>query len=79
MPGAMIALLGLEQGALVVRLALRDNRGDCYAHAANLCEVYYHVARVRDVPTALLALSLLANAGVTAREDLDTGFWSAGA
>lgn len=73
--GALIAFLGMEQGALVVRQALRDNPGDCYAHAINLCEVYYHVARLHDAPTAERAVQLLAAAGLIAREDMDPAFW----
>jgi PIN domain nuclease of toxin-antitoxin system len=72
---ALIAFLAMEQGALVVRQALRDTSSVCYAHAVNLCEVYYHVARIRDLPTAARASQLLAAAGVIVREDMDSVFW----
>lgn len=72
---ALIAFLGMEQGALVVRQALRDNPGACYVHAVNLCEVYYHVVRIRDTPTVERALQLLGSAGIIVREDMDTAFW----
>jgi PIN domain nuclease of toxin-antitoxin system len=72
---ALIAFLGMEQGALVVRQALRDNSGACYVHAVNLCEVYYHVVRVRDASTAERAIQLLGRAGIIVREDMDAAFW----
>lgn len=72
---ALIAFLGMEQDALIVRQALRDVSSACYAHAVNLCEVYYHVVRVRDVPTANRAIQLLTAAGVIVREDMDVTFW----
>ena len=43
----------------------------------HLCEVYYHVARIRDEPTAERAGHLLATASVIVREDRDTAFWQA--
>ena len=73
--GALIAFLGGEAGALAVRQTLRENIDGCYAHAVNLCEVYYHVARIRDEPTAERVGHLLAAAGVILREDMDTAFW----
>ncbi len=72
---ALIAFLGMEQGALVVRQTLRDNSGACYVHAVNLCEVYYHVVRVRDTSTAQRAIQLLGRAGIIVREDMDAAFW----
>jgi len=72
---ALIAFLGMEQGALVVRQTLRDNHGECYIHAVNLCEVYYHELRIRDVPTAERAIQLLETAGISMREDMDATFW----
>jgi PIN domain nuclease of toxin-antitoxin system len=65
----------LDASALIVRQALRDNVGSCYVHATNLCEVYYHVVRVRDVPTADRTLQILTAAGVIVREDMDAAFW----
>jgi PIN domain nuclease of toxin-antitoxin system len=72
---ALIALLSMEQGALIVRQTLRDNPGACYVHAVNLCEVYYHVARVRDTPTAGRTVQLLGSTGIVVREDMDAAFW----
>jgi len=71
----LIAFLGGEQGALVVRQTLREDRGACFIHAVNLCEVYYHVVRVRDVPMAERAMQFLDTAGITVREDMDAAFW----
>jgi len=72
---ALIAFLGMEQGALIVRQTLRNNPGACYVHAVNLCEAYYHVTRIRNVPTAERAMQLLETAGIIVREDMDAAFW----
>lgn len=72
---AIIAFLSMEQGALIVRQTLRDNPGSCYVHAVNLCEVYYHVARVRGVPAAERTMRFLERAGSIVREDMDAAFW----
>jgi PIN domain nuclease of toxin-antitoxin system len=69
---ALIAWLRSERGALEVRRLLRANRGGCVAHAVNLMEVFIHFARWNDEPTAERALQIIARAGVTEREDLDT-------
>jgi PIN domain nuclease of toxin-antitoxin system len=71
----LIAFLGMEQGALVVRQTLRDSRGECYVHAANLCEVYYHIVRIRDVTTADRTVDRLKGIGITVREDMDSAIW----
>jgi predicted nucleic acid-binding protein len=72
---AMIAFLRGEPGADVVRLLLRDPDNTCYAHAINLCEVYYDFARGADAATARAAVQDLLTHGVVPREDLDAAFW----
>jgi predicted nucleic acid-binding protein len=72
---AMIAFLRDEPGADVVRLLLRDPDNRCYAHALNLCEVYYDFARRADGATARAAVQDLLTHGVVPREDLDAAFW----
>jgi predicted nucleic acid-binding protein len=72
---AMIAFLRGEPGANGVRLLLRDANNVCYAHAINLCEVYYDFARAADAATARAAIQDLIAHGVVPREDLDAVFW----
>ena len=45
---AMIAFLRGEPGADVVRAILHNPSDACYAHAINLCEVYYDFVRAAD-------------------------------
>ncbi len=40
---AMIAYLNDEPGADVVEAAMIDPMNQCYAHAVNLCEVFYQL------------------------------------
>jgi uncharacterized protein with PIN domain len=49
---AMVAYLRSEPGADLVRQILRDTTHTCYAHAVNLCEVYYGFARALGEPAA---------------------------
>ena len=72
---AMIAFLRGEPGADVVRLLLRDGANTCFAHAINLCEVYYDFHRAAGGQAATAAIQDLINAGFIAREDLDSAFW----
>jgi predicted nucleic acid-binding protein len=76
---AMIAYLNGEPGAAAVDALLRDSRTTCFAHAVNLCEVYYDAVRRADVPTAEAAMHDLFDAGVIERDDLDAEFWRAAA
>jgi len=41
----MIALVGAETGGSLVDDLLADPANQCFAHAANLCEVYYDACR----------------------------------
>lgn len=72
---ALLALLRRETGGHVARKALREHPGDCYVHAANLCEVYYIFYRERGQATAQRALRILLAAGLIVREDFDAAFW----
>src|SRR5205085_8616737 len=75
-PCAMIAYLRREDGAAVVRDILLDPLYTCFAHAVNLCEVYYDFVRVADLQTAKAALRDLTAAGVRARRDMNRTFWT---
>ena len=74
---AMIAYLQGEAGGSVVDSMLRDPQHACYAHAINLCEVYYDFIRRMDEPTAEQAITDLFSAGVGERSDADPAFWRA--
>lgn len=73
---AMVAYANGEIGGDIVNAALRDPDVICYAHAVNLCEVYYGVLRATDERTARQLISDLTAAGVTERRDLSRRFWS---
>jgi predicted nucleic acid-binding protein len=72
---AMVALLRNEPGAEVVRQLLRDTVNTCYAHAVNLCEVYYGFARALGEPAAQDVVQDLYAVRVLPREDMDQAFW----
>jgi predicted nucleic acid-binding protein len=71
----MIAYVNGEPGADVVRQLLRDTSNTCYAHAVNLCEVYYGFARPLGEPAAQQLIQDLYAVRVIPREDLDQPFW----
>jgi predicted nucleic acid-binding protein len=72
---AMIAYLRDEAGADVVEGLLLDPGNSCYAHAINLCEVYYDAVRIGGDADAQAALQTLANLRIIFREDIDAAFW----
>jgi predicted nucleic acid-binding protein len=72
---AMIAYVRDEPGAEVVRQLLRDTANTCYAHAVNLCEVYYGFARALGEADALNLIQGLYAVRIVAREDMDQPFW----
>ena len=72
---AMIAFLRGESGADVVSEILRDPTSRCFAHAVNLCEVYYDFLRASNTKTARSAIKDLFAIGVLARRDMNTPFW----
>ena len=72
---AMLAFLLREPGAVVVDTLMSAANTICYAHAVNLCEVYYDFVRNHGQPTAKQVIQDLLKAGVVLRDDLDIGFW----
>ncbi|MGI8468270.1 MAG: PIN domain-containing protein [Pyrinomonadaceae bacterium] len=72
---AMIAYLRQEKGALVVERIMTNPNNVCYAHAINLCEVYYDAIRVGGLADAEKSLKDLFALGVIERSDFDTNFW----
>jgi PIN domain nuclease of toxin-antitoxin system len=72
---AMIALLRREPGEDVVWARLSDPVNTCFAHAINLCEVYYDFRRDAGKAAAEGAVSDLKALGVVERNDLDEAFW----
>jgi len=77
--GALVAYLTAEPGAEMVRQLLKENPGDCYAHAINLCEVFYPALRADGLEAAREVIATLTAAGVQARSDMDTEFWESAA
>ncbi len=73
--GPLIAFLRQEPGWEVVAALLADPAVACYAHAVNVCETYYLVARQSDRASALAAVGAIAAAGVVVREDLGPALW----
>ena len=75
---AMIAWLdGEPEGAHVEAVfgAFDEGEVEVIAHAANLCEVFYHVQLNADEASAYEAIAILRARGVTERTDMDTDFW----
>jgi PIN domain nuclease of toxin-antitoxin system len=72
---AMIAYLRGEPGSDVVRNLLVLPENSCFAHAVNLCEVYYHFVRSDSVETARAALRDLSAVGIHSRRNMSTSFW----
>lgn len=72
---AMIAYLEGEDGADVVGNLLSDPDTVCYAHAINLCEVFYQALRASGLATAQAAIATLYADGVVERKDMSRRFW----
>lgn len=72
---AMIAFLRNESGSATVAAMLADPQSQCYAHALNLCEVFYDFFRSRGEAAAQSAITELLNLEVRERSDLDAPFW----
>ena len=72
---ALIAFLNREAGASVVDGLLTDPESVCFAHAINMCEVYYDLVRRSGSPTARQAVADLIAVGVRVRQDMDIAFW----
>lgn len=71
---AMLAYLRGELGGETVRDILAQN-STVYAHAVNLCEVYYDFFRNSDNSTAENAIVCLKADGIIERNDMDSTFW----
>ena len=75
---AMIAWLeGEPEGAHVEAIfgAFDEGEAEVFAHATNLCEVFYHVQLDTDEATAHAAIAVLHARGLVERSDMDAGFW----
>lgn len=72
---AIIAYLRNEPGEDIVTRLLLNPSEPCYAHAINLCEVYYDFIRRTDEPTARQAIKDLIADGVRERRDFSRKFW----
>ena len=72
---AMIALLRNEPGGDVVADRLAQPDATTYAHAINLCEVYYDFYRNDSDVAAERAIEVLKSLGVIERNDFDEAFW----
>ena len=71
---ALIAFLRDEPGADVVESVLA-RPDQCYAHALNLCEVYYDFFRASNQDVAEEAIPALLGLGIEERADMDSQFW----
>jgi len=72
---AMIAFLRDEPGAEFVETILTHPTDRCFAHAVNLCEVYYDFLRSSNVRTARTAIEDLGRTGIRTRRDMSKSFW----
>ncbi len=72
---ALLAYLNGEAGASVVAALLSNPANRCYAHAINLCEIYYSTVRTVDTRTAQAVLDTLETDGVLLRRDISQPFW----
>lgn len=70
---AMVALLKKESGSATVKQLLAEDAPH-YAHAVNLCEVFYGFLR-DGAQTAENALADIRRLGIIERRDLDETFW----
>lgn len=74
---AMIAFLRGESGAEVVAEALIDSQSRCFAHALNLCEVFYDFHRASGLKEATEAIRDLLHLGVIEDANLTPDVWKA--
>jgi predicted nucleic acid-binding protein len=71
----MVAYLTGEPGGAMVDALLNDPNAVCYAHAVNLCEVFYDALRQVDKRQALQTIADLRAAGLVERQDMSRRFW----
>ena len=74
---ALIALLKDEPGAAPTETILTDGSTTRFAHAVNLCEVYYHFVKLGDEARVAAELAAFARGGLETRQDMDQTFWQA--
>jgi PIN domain nuclease of toxin-antitoxin system len=72
---ALVAYLRDEAGAEIVERLLLDTRNPCFAHAINLCEVFYDFHRANGEADAQSAVGRLLAARVLPRDDMDPALW----
>ncbi len=72
---AMIAYLNDEQGAEVVEATLIEPANRCFAHAINLCEVFYQFHRAGGESAAVGAINDLNRMSIVERADFDQSLW----
>jgi PIN domain nuclease of toxin-antitoxin system len=77
--GALVAMIKGEPGAALVEQKLLDNPGECYAHAVNICEVFYPILRADGMDEAQRVLGDLEAIGLESREDMDAALWQSAA
>ena len=73
----MIAYLRGETGADVVSNVLLEPSHQSFAHALNLCEVYYDFYRASGAAIASEAVKDLIAVGIQPRHDISLEFWQA--
>ncbi len=71
----MLAYLNNESGADVVEDLLTDPGRHCYAHAVNVCEVYYQVLRKQGQAIADASVQKLLSFDIDIREEMKEAFW----
>ena len=72
---AIVAYLRGEPEGTVMRELLIDPDATCYAHAMNLCEVYYESVGQSNAAEATATVTSLFTDGVIARRDMSRRFW----
>ena len=72
---ALIALADDEEGADILETYLADEENECYVHALNFCEVYYHAHRRGTETEAKELIEEFLELGLIERNDLDKVFW----
>ena len=74
---AMIAFLRGESGAEAVLNHMKNPECSVFAHALNLCEVYYDFARASGEAVAADAINDLLALGIRERNEMHGAFWRA--
>ena len=75
----MIAYLRRELGTRLIRDLLLDEAHVCFAHAINLCEVFYDFHRSHGPAFAINVIDDLKLAGVIPSDGMSTRLWQTAA